>query len=59
MLTVSLFIKTIKKYANNISVSDETFFRDFFQYFIDAFNGWINAVALWRKDVKYGFFVFI
>ena len=38
MLTVSLFIKTIKKYANNISVSDETFFRDFFQYFIDAFQ---------------------
>ena len=38
MLTVSLFIKTIKKYANNISVSDETFFRDFFQYFIDEFE---------------------
>ena len=34
MLTLSLFIKTIKKYANNISVSDETFFRDFFGYFI-------------------------
>ncbi len=35
MLTLSLFLKTIKKYANNISVSDEAFFRDFFQYFID------------------------
>lgn len=34
MLTLSLFIKTMKKYANNISVSDETFFRDFFGYFI-------------------------
>lgn len=38
MLTISLFVKTIKKYANNISVSDETFFRDFFQYFIDEFG---------------------
>lgn len=28
-------MKTIKKYANNISVSDEKFFRDFFDYFID------------------------
>lgn len=34
MLTLSLFVKTIKKYANNISVSDEKFFRDFFEYFI-------------------------
>lgn len=34
MLTLSLFMKTIKKYANNISVSDEMFFRDFFSYFI-------------------------
>lgn len=38
MLTLSLFIKTIKKYANNISVSDETFFRDFFDYFIHRFD---------------------
>ena len=34
MLSLSLFMKTIKKYANNISVSDEVFFRDFFAYFI-------------------------
>lgn len=38
MLTLSLFIKTIKKYANNIGVSDETFFRDFFGYFVDELD---------------------
>ena len=33
-----MFLKTIKKYANNISVSDEDFVRDFFDYFIDGLN---------------------
>ena len=38
MLTLSVFLKTIKKYANNISVSDEDFVREFFDYFIDGLD---------------------
>lgn len=38
MLTLSSYIKTLKKYADNISVSDDTFFRALFEYIIDALS---------------------
>lgn len=38
MLTLSSYIKTLKKYANNISISDDEFFRALFGYITEALN---------------------
>ena len=38
MLTLSSYIKTLKKYANNISISDDEFFRSVFGYITEALN---------------------
>ena len=35
MLTIASYIKTTKKYANNISISDEDFVRSLFEYVIN------------------------
>lgn len=36
MLNFITYFKTLKKYANNINISEETFFRDFFEPIIDV-----------------------
>jgi phage-related protein len=38
MLTLSSYIKALKKYANNISISDDEFFRALFGYITEALN---------------------
>ena len=38
MLTLSSYIKTLKKYANNISISDDEFFRAVFGYITEKLN---------------------
>lgn len=38
MLTLSSYIKTLKKYANNISISDDEFFRAVFGYITEALD---------------------
>ena len=38
MLTLSSYIRTLKKYANNISISDDEFFRALFGYITEALN---------------------
>lgn len=38
MLTLSSYIKALKKYANNISISDDEFFRALFGYIIDTLD---------------------
>ena len=38
MLTFNTYIKTLQKYADNINVSNEAFFRTFFEYIVDKLD---------------------